>query len=257
MPESFVFYDSYLKGIEYQDEESQNRLFLALCRYALRGEEPSELNRSELGIFELMRPTVDANSQRREASKKGGAPNKGRTHAKEPTVIENCENEKPTVIENCEIEKPTVIEKCENEKPTVIENCEKEKPTVIENCEIEKPNENENETENENGNGNGTKTEKTNEKALQDYTSVELSDEETAELERLSDSLSVKAYINKLSLWQQQNRKKSVKAYSVIKGWIMQDKPAKTADNTPKESYSINILDLIARDKDFVRLNRD
>ena len=224
MPESFVFYDSYLKGIEYQDEESQNRLFLALCRYALRGEEPSELNRSELGIFELMRPTVDANSQRREASKKGGAPNKGRTHAKEPTVIEVCE---------------------------------KEKPTVIENCEIEKPNENENKTENENGNVNGTKTEKTNENALQDYASVELSEEETAELERLSDSLSVKAYINKLSLWQQQNRKKSVKAYSVIKGWIMQDKPAKTADNTPKESYSINILDLIAQDKDFVRLNRD
>ena len=72
MPESFVFYESYLRGIELQSEQVQAKLFLAVCRYALRGEQPQGLTDSELGLFELMRPTIDSNSQRREKSRSGG-----------------------------------------------------------------------------------------------------------------------------------------------------------------------------------------
>lgn len=65
MTESFVFYESYLKGIESLSKKSQLNLFLAVTRYALRDEEPMGLTQAERGVFELIKPTIDTNAKRR------------------------------------------------------------------------------------------------------------------------------------------------------------------------------------------------
>ena len=65
MTESFVFYESYLKGIESLSKKSQLNLFLSVTRYALRDEDPTGLTLAERGVFELIKPTIDANAKRR------------------------------------------------------------------------------------------------------------------------------------------------------------------------------------------------
>ena len=82
MTESFVFYESYLKGIDALSRKSQRTLFLAVTRYALRDEEPMGLTLAERGVFELIKPTIDANAKRRANAVKGGRPKN-----KKPTDI--------------------------------------------------------------------------------------------------------------------------------------------------------------------------
>ena len=82
MTESFVFYESYLKGIESLSKKSQLNLFLAVTRYALRDEDPTGLTQAERGVFELIKPTIDANAKRRANAVKGGRPKN-----KKPTDI--------------------------------------------------------------------------------------------------------------------------------------------------------------------------
>ena len=241
MPESFVFYESYLRGIELQDEQVQSKLFLALCRYALRGEEPSGLTGSELGIFELMRPTIDANTQRRENGSKGGE-KKGNTNAAKKTkrpMVESTEETKRPMVESTE----------ETKRPMVVFSDQQKRPNENEN-ETENGNENETETKNENGNG------KTTEKTTADYSVVELTDEELSELEKLSDSLSVKTYIKKLSDWQQENNKRSHKPFAVIKKWILQDGEYPTKRNyippASEKEQSYNIDSVIERASNYL-----
>ena len=203
MPESFVFYESYLRGIELQSEQVQAKLFLAVCRYALRGEQPQGLTDSELGLFELIRPTIDANTQRRESAKKGGG-QKGNSNAKK------------------------------------------------------RPNENGNETVTV----NEDEDEDVTERSAPDYSEVALTADEMNELVGLSDRLSVNNYIKKLSDWQAANKKRSVKAYTVIKGWITQDKAAGgkscvnfPADDNENKSYTVEKLESISRN--FMLRNSD
>ena len=216
MPESFVFYESYLKGIELQSEETQAKLFLAVCRYGLRGEQPQGLTDSELGIFELIRPTIDANTQRREASKKGGAPIGNQNARKKP-----------------------------------------KQPTVDSTKQPKRPNENETVNENEYVYENENETDKAQNAQGEDFSEVELTDEEIAELEKMSDRLSVKAYIKKLSDWQKQYQKRSHKAYTVIKGWINYDNAKQELSSTDKEENSFTVERLTALADSFMERNKD
>lgn len=222
MPESFVFYESYLRGIELQSEQVQAKLFLAVCRYALRGEQPQGLTDSELGLFELMRPTIDSNSQRREKSRSGGAPLGNQNARKQP----------------------------KQSKKTTVETTEQQK----------QPNENGNETETVTVNED--EDEDVTERSASDYSEVALTADEMNELVGLSDRLSVNAYIKKLSDWQTANKKRSVKAYTVIKGWITQDKAAGgkscvnfPADDNENKSYTVEKLEAISRS--FMSRNSD
>jgi|GEM_PF-4282806 len=95
MTESFVFYESYLKGIESLSKKSQLNLFLAVTRYALRDEEPMGLTLAERGVFELIKPTIDANAKRRANAVKGGRPKN-----KKPTDIFFDDKNKPNENEN-------------------------------------------------------------------------------------------------------------------------------------------------------------
>ena len=224
MQESFVFYESYLRGIELQEEGAQLRLLLAVCRYALRDEEPEGLQGSELGMFEMMRPTVDSNKHRREAGSKGGAP-KGNKNASK-----GCSKKEK-----------------QPKQPSVDFSGGKKQPNG---------NENGNGNGNENGTEDGNETEKSKPPPLQDFSKVELTQEQTGELVRLSDSLSVKEYVNKLAVWQAENKKLCKKPYAVIKKWLEQDggkppfKPGFTGKDK-EQSYKVeqvqSMIDNFAR----------
>lgn len=90
----------------------------------------------------------------------------------------------------------------------------------------------------------------------QDFSVVALTDEEQSELIRLSDRLTVKNYISKLSQWQVKNRRMSNKAYVVIRGWIEEEK-AKTQSKASKSkepdrepSYDLDAFEEFAKDFD-------
>ncbi len=100
------------------------------------------------------------------------------------------------------------------------------------------------------------------ERSAPDYSEVALTADEMNELVGLSDRLSVNAYIKKLSDWQAANKKRSVKAYTVIRGWITQDKAAGSkscvnfpADDNENKSYTVEKLEAISRS--FMSRNSD
>ena len=82
---------------------------------------------------------------------------------------------------------------------------------------------------------------------------VSLSDEERAELGRLSDSLSVEIYIKKIVAWQQDNRKMCSKPFITIKNWIEEDQPKKKPDRGSQSkdtSYDLNEWERMAMNFD-------
>ena len=86
----------------------------------------------------------------------------------------------------------------------------------------------------------------------QDFSVVALTNEERAELVRLSDRLTVEGYINKMIEWQQQNKRTSKKAYMVIKCWIEEDRPKKKPKplGGGKHSYDLEAFEEFAKDFD-------
>ncbi len=76
-----------------------------------------------------------------------------------------------------------------------------------------------------------------------DLSAVILSVSEREELDRLSDSLSVEAYIKKIIAWQQENKRMCSKPFITIKNWIEEDKPKEKSQKKGKSkdtSYDLN-----------------
>jgi hypothetical protein len=80
---SFVFYLSFDEALRELPEKSRLRLYDAITDYALRGKE-TEFTGIEKAVFSLIKPQLQANNQRYENGKKGGAP-KGNQNAKKTT----------------------------------------------------------------------------------------------------------------------------------------------------------------------------
>ena len=70
MRDSFVFYESFYLAISELSAAQQSKIFQAICRYALYGEEP-ELKGASAAVFKLVKPQIDANNRRYENGKKG------------------------------------------------------------------------------------------------------------------------------------------------------------------------------------------
>lgn len=70
MRESFVFYESFYLAISELSATQQGKIFQAICRYALYGEEP-ELKGASSAVFKLIKPQIDANNRRYENGKRG------------------------------------------------------------------------------------------------------------------------------------------------------------------------------------------
>jgi hypothetical protein len=70
---SFVFYDSFYRAMSYLDEEEKIQYIDAICNYSLY-DITIEMDLKIKGMFELVKPQIDANIKRREDGKKGGRP---------------------------------------------------------------------------------------------------------------------------------------------------------------------------------------
>lgn len=105
MKDSFIFYNSFLKGVEsLEDEHEQHEAVMAILYYALRGEE-KEIKGAARGIFEMARPQIDANKDRYENGKKGGK--YGKLGGRPKKVQEAPKEEKP---KKPKAEKPAKVE---------------------------------------------------------------------------------------------------------------------------------------------------
>ena len=73
MNDGFLFYGSFYDALRrLPTPELRDQAYTAICRYALYGEEPGELEPMVEVIFVLARPQIDANTRRRVNGGKGG-----------------------------------------------------------------------------------------------------------------------------------------------------------------------------------------
>ena len=109
MRDGFVFYRSFYEAINELPDENFKKVVCAICRYALYGDETTNLTMIEKSIFLLVKPQIDANERRRQNGCKGGAP-KGNQNAQqkqaETTEINQKQPTKPRTI----FAPPTVAE---------------------------------------------------------------------------------------------------------------------------------------------------
>lgn len=81
MRDSFVFYRSFFEAIEIQPKNVQADIYAAIFDYVFNDKLPEGLTSIAQSMFILIKPQIDANNQRYENGKKGGAP-KGNQNAR-------------------------------------------------------------------------------------------------------------------------------------------------------------------------------
>ncbi len=96
---SFVFYRSFAEAIVKLDPDECKACLIALCSYALDGEENASTPTAEM-FLTLVKPQIDANEQRREAGRRGGKATQKQTEASvkqtKASVKQNEANTKQT-----------------------------------------------------------------------------------------------------------------------------------------------------------------
>jgi hypothetical protein len=70
---SFIFYDSFYKAMKNLTDEEKLEYIDAICCYSLY-DEIIEMDNKIEGMFELIKPQIDANIKRRKDGAKGGRP---------------------------------------------------------------------------------------------------------------------------------------------------------------------------------------
>ena len=70
---SFVFYDSFYRAMDYLTEEEKMEYIDAICHYSLY-DIRIDMSPKIAGMFELVKAQIDANIKKRENGKKGGRP---------------------------------------------------------------------------------------------------------------------------------------------------------------------------------------
>jgi len=70
---SFVFYDSFYKSMKYLSYEDKSDYIDAVCEYGLF-QKQAKLNPHIQGLFELVKPQLEANFRKRKNGNKGGRP---------------------------------------------------------------------------------------------------------------------------------------------------------------------------------------
>lgn len=136
MKNSFVFYASFYEAISLLPNENQLKVYHAISKFALTGQEPTDLADVEKAVFILIKPQIIANNERYQNGCKGaefgllgGRPKKKTETPKKPQpnpigVIEKNPNQTPNENENVNVNenvnendiKEKEIEK-EKEKP--------------------------------------------------------------------------------------------------------------------------------------------
>lgn len=94
--DSFIFYRSFYNAISTLSDEQQLSIYRAIVEKALNGIEP-ELAGTAKGMYELIKPQIEANQRRYENGCKGGAPlgnqNARKTTKKQPKTTKKQPND--------------------------------------------------------------------------------------------------------------------------------------------------------------------
>ena len=70
---SFVFYDSFYKAMNYLNDKEKIQYIEAICNYSLF-DITIDMDLKIEAMFALIKPQIDANIRKRENGKKGGRP---------------------------------------------------------------------------------------------------------------------------------------------------------------------------------------
>ncbi len=112
--EGFVFYRSFIEAANCLDDAAFRELITAICHYALDGQK-DDLSGAISGMFQLIKPQIDANNKRYENGLKGGRPkNQSITKAKpnnNQTITKQKPNNNQTITKAEPKEKDKVKEK--------------------------------------------------------------------------------------------------------------------------------------------------
>ena len=115
--DSFIFYRSFYEAIKELDFEQQGRVYDAIFRFALNGEEV-KLNGVEKAVFTLIKPQVLANNQRFENGCRGGRPKGSKSKQNDNQLKTDLKPNR----NQANVEKQTKIKPNENGNVNVNEN---------------------------------------------------------------------------------------------------------------------------------------
>ena len=195
MRDSFIFYRSFLEGIEELPDKDKLKVLLAIARYALNDQEQKLTGLSKMA-YTLIKPQLDANKQRYENGKKGGRPKS------KPMVLKNDENKKT-------------------------DGYAEKKPNV-------NVNENVNENDNENVNAKAELAPiKPSRFPTGKYQNVFLNQEETSKLSKAFGLVETQRMIEKLSEYMatHDTKYKDDGHYALICKWIREDQEKKKKES--------------------------
>lgn len=195
MRDSFIFYRSFLEGIEELPDKDKLKVLLAIARYALNDQEQKLTGLSKMA-YTLIKPQLDANKQRYENGKKGGRPKS------KPMVLKNDENKKT-------------------------DGYAEKKPNV-------NVNENVNENDNENVNAKAELAPiKPSRFPTGKYQNVFLNQEETSKLSKAFGLVEAQRVIEKLSEYMatHDTKYKDDGHYALICKWIREDQDKKKKES--------------------------
>ena len=195
MRDSFIFYRSFLEGIEELPDKDKLKVLLAIARYALNDQDAKLTGLSKMA-YTLIKPQLDANKERYENGKKGGRPKS------KPMVFKNEENKKTDGY----------VEK---------------KPNV-------NVNENVNENDNENVNAKAELAPiKPSRFPTGKYQNVFLNQEETSKLSKAFGLVETQRMIEKLSEYMatHDTKYKDDGHYALICKWIREDQEKQKKEN--------------------------
>ncbi len=68
--EGFIFYRTFYEALASMKNRARLHLYDVIMRYALYGEEPTDLNGEQMRTFILIHPQLDANERKRQAKYK-------------------------------------------------------------------------------------------------------------------------------------------------------------------------------------------
>nr|DAX66024.1 MAG TPA: hypothetical protein [Caudoviricetes sp.] len=93
--ESFVFYRSFYEGINELPRDIQGEVLTAIMEYGLNGVTTENQKPITKAMFALIKPQLDANNQRFENGKNGGAPKGNQNARKQPKNNQETTEKQP------------------------------------------------------------------------------------------------------------------------------------------------------------------
>lgn len=93
--ESFVFYRSFYEGIKELPRDIQGEVLTAIMEYGLNGVTTENQKPITKAMFALIKPQLDANNQRFENGKNGGAPKGNQNARKQPKNNQETTEKQP------------------------------------------------------------------------------------------------------------------------------------------------------------------